>query len=147
MLDALHHRYGAVKWGARRFAVAEHVADRPAAAARIADFIAMDMWRTAGVHEIHGCEVKVSRSDWRRELADPWKGAGFIPYVHRWWLAVPDPAIVRPGELPGGWGLMVLTAGRLRAAKTAPYSGALPMSPERLAALLRAVQKTAGGAR
>jgi len=145
MLDALHRRYGAVKFGARRYAVAEHVPAIPYGAGRIADFIAMDIWRTGGAYELHGHEVKISRSDWLRELADPWKAAEFTPYVHRWWLVVPDAAMVRPGELPEGWGLMDLAGGRLRAATRAPLRQPRPLPPERLAAFLRAVQKTAAG--
>lgn len=54
-----------------------------------------------------GHELKISRSDWLAELnkagkADPW-----ADQCHQWWLVVSAPAIVRAGELPVGWGLMV----------------------------------------
>lgn len=50
-------------------------------------------------------EVKVSRSDWLRELGDPLKADAWWPYCSRWWIvALPD--VVDPVELPVGWGLM-----------------------------------------
>ena len=39
--------------------------------------------------------------------------------MHRWWLVVPDAAIVKPGELPADWGLMAISAGKLRVKKAA----------------------------
>lgn len=142
LLDALHRRYGAAPMGARRYVVAEHVPSRPVFAPRVADFVAMDVWESSGL-EIHGHEVKVSRSDWLREMKEPEKAAEFTPYVHRWWLVVPDESIVRPGELPETWGLMTLRGSQLRAARRAPRTDALPLTPVRLAAFVRAVQKTA----
>lgn len=50
-------------------------------------------------------ELKVSRSDWLRELDDPAKADAWWPYCTRWWVVAP-PGIVRDGELPAGWGLM-----------------------------------------
>lgn len=54
-----------------------------------------------------GYELKTSRADWRREInragqkADQWSDE-----CHEWWIVVTDPAIVKDGELPRGWGLM-----------------------------------------
>ncbi len=142
MLDLLHLRYSFTSAGARRYVVAEHVPNRPVSASRIADFVAMDTW-SSGKFALAGHEVKVSRSDWLRELKDPEKAAEFTPYMHRWWLVVPDASIVRDGELPEFWGLMVLAGSQLRAVKRAPLADAIPLPPMRLAALMRAVQKTA----
>ena len=50
-------------------------------------------------------ELKVSRSDWLRELDDPAKADAWWPYCSRWWVVAP-PGIVADGELPPGWGLM-----------------------------------------
>jgi hypothetical protein len=143
LLDALHRRYGVVQYGARRYAVAEHVPSKPFGPLRIADFVAMDLW-ASGKFQLAGHEVKVSRSDWLAELRDPWKAAEFTPYMHRWWVVVPSGGIVRPAELPEQWGLMVMRGSRLRAEKRAPTNHtAAALTPERLAGLLRAVQKTA----
>jgi hypothetical protein len=109
---------------------------------RTADFVAMDLWPSRGL-ALHGHEVKVSRSDWLRELAEPEKAAEFIPYMNYWWAVVAGPRIVRDGELPEGWGLMVMRGGVLAVAAQAPRRDALPLTPSRLGALLRAVGQTA----
>lgn len=142
MLEALHRRYSFSSFGARRYAVADHVGNKPFGPQRVADFIAMDTWRS-GDFALQGHEVKISRSDWLTELRDPDKAAEFIPYMHYWWLVVPTASIVRPAELPEQWGLLVLRNGLLRAEKRAPRCAAIPLTPERLAAFVRAVQKTA----
>lgn len=143
MLDALHRRYCFTSAGARRYAVAEHVGNRPVSATRVADFIAMDLWKSGGF-QFHGHEVKISRSDWLAELRDPDKAAEFIPYMHRWWLVIASAGMVHPGELPEQWGLIELRRdGTLRAVKEALAHESLPLPPGRLAALMRAVQKTA----
>lgn len=142
MLNLLHDRYSQIVGNGPRFAKAEHVrSDAGFDALRTADFIAMDMWPSKGL-AIHGHEVKVSRSDWLAELRDPSKAEAFRPFMDYWWLVVPDASIVR-GDLPTGWGLMVLSGGRLRVAKRAPKNAAEPLPKGLLACLLRGVQKTA----
>jgi hypothetical protein len=144
MLDALHRRYGQYHGNGPRFVVAEHVKSGGAFdAKRTADLIAVDMWKT-GRYEVHGHEVKTSRSDWLRELKQPEKAAEFAPYVNRWWIVVADRRIVREGELAPGWGLLVLgDCQHLVTAVKARRTEALPLPPDRLAALLRATAKTA----
>ncbi len=74
-------------------------------ASRTADAIAMNMWPSRGLR-LHGFEIKVSRSDWVRELRDPAKAEAFHGLVDYWWLVVSDPTFVHDGELPDGWGLL-----------------------------------------
>jgi len=142
MITALHAWYGETHGNGRRYAVAGGVRSHAGFdARRTADFMAMDLWPSKGL-DLHGHEVKVSRSDWLRELKEPEKAAEFIPYVNRWWLVVPDPVIVGLGELPDGWGLMAMRGERLAVIEAAPRRDALPLPPTRLAALLRAVAQT-----
>jgi hypothetical protein len=54
-----------------------------------------------------GHELKVSRADWLHELDEREKADQWADQCHEWWLVVGDPTIVRDGELPAGWGLMV----------------------------------------
>ncbi|MEN4397343.1 hypothetical protein [Mycolicibacterium conceptionense] len=54
-----------------------------------------------------GHELKTSRADWLNELKKPGKADAWADECHEWWLVVNDPTIVRDGELPAGWGLMV----------------------------------------
>lgn len=143
MLDLLHKRYGFRYGNGFRYAVAEHVRSHAGFdARRTADFVAMDLWPSKGL-EFHGHEVKVSRSDWLSELKEPEKAGEFIPYMDRWWLVVNDRAIVKAGELPKGWGLMAPRGNALAVFKPAPKLPAQVMPRTRIAALLRAVAKTA----
>lgn len=160
MLDYLHQRYAQTNPGnGPRYACAEHVKNQAGFdARRCADFIAVDCWPTGGI-ELHGHEVKVSRSDWLHELKDPTKAEAFTRYMDRWWLVVPDASIVKPGELPDGWGLLTLnrftTQGawpnyherrvgyRLRANVQAPRLTPEPLPREMLATLMRSTAKTA----
>jgi hypothetical protein len=54
-----------------------------------------------------GHELKVSRADWVKEMESPGKADAWADQCHQWYLVVSDPDIVREGELPPGWGLMV----------------------------------------
>jgi hypothetical protein len=75
---------------------------------RRADAIVVGLTRArAG---IDGIEIKVSRADWLRELEQPIKADGWFPHTHRWWVAAPSQSLVKPEELPPGWGLMVPSA-------------------------------------
>jgi hypothetical protein len=139
---ALLARYSQRAGNGRRYAVATQVRSHASFyARRTADFVAMDLW-TSGWLDLHGHEVKVSRSDWLRELKDPDKANEFIPYMNRWWLVVSDRAIVREGELPSEWGLMAMSVGGLKVIKRAPRRESKPFTPSRLAGLLRAVADT-----
>ena len=73
---------------------------------RTADAIAMSMWPSRGL-EVIGMEIKVSRGDWLRELKNPAKAEAMAKFCDRWYLVVSDAAIVKEGELPATWGLMV----------------------------------------
>lgn len=54
-----------------------------------------------------GFEIKVARSDWLAELDQPAKAEAWHPHCHAWYVVAPDTDIVRPEELPDGWGLMI----------------------------------------
>lgn len=143
MLDLLVRRYGAHRGNGPRYTVATHVRSHAGFdARRTADFVAMDLWPSKGL-ALHGHEVKVSRSDWLVELKHPEKAAEFIPYVDYWWLVVADAAIVKHGELPRTWGLMVARDGYLQVARPAKRLNPLPTPRTMMAALLRATGKTA----
>lgn len=113
-------------------------------ATRTIDAIAMSLWPSRGL-ELHGHEIKVSRSDWLRELKDPAKAEAFTEQVDRWWLVVSDASIVQEGELPPTWGLMVATSRGLKVTVQAPPLPPTdtPWMPKTfLAALLRASART-----
>lgn len=88
---------------------------------RFADFIAVDSQVDVIFNEeirkyerfdppVHGFEIKVSRSDWLREYKTQGeKSAPWRSYCNYWWIVVPNKDIVKPEELPAGWGLLVGT--------------------------------------
>lgn len=144
MLDLLTQRYSKEYGNGARYALARHVRSHAGfEAKRTADFVALDTWPSSRF-ALHGHEVKVSRSDWLHELAQPEKAQEFVPYMDYWWLVVSNAAIVREDELPEGWGLMAVRGDKLVAVRQAPRREALPLTPTRMAALVRAVVKTAG---
>lgn len=61
-----------------------------------------------------GHEIKVSRSDWLHELDQPGKADAWADECHAWYVVAPDETIVRPEEVPHGWGLLVATGARTR---------------------------------
>lgn len=102
-----------------------------------ADAVAMNVWPSGGL-EVHGFEIKVSRGDWLRELKRPEKSAGVRRFCDRWWLAVSEVTIVKPGELPETWGLIVVVGGAGRVARKAPKLVAEAPDRTFLASMLRA---------
>jgi len=73
-------------------------------ASRRADALALNLWPSRGL-EIRGFEIKVSRSDLKRELDDPSKADAIGVYCHTWSLAVPK-NLVRPSDpVPPAWGI------------------------------------------
>lgn len=145
MLDLLLARYNTERRGtiADRWVRAEHVRSSQTAwrLLSIADFIAVDKYATT--QAIHGHEVKVSRSDWLSELKDPTKSERIKRYCDYWWLVVPDASIVKPGELPADWGLMVQSRQLLRAKVKAPKLTPELLTLDFIAGLTAAAARTA----
>jgi hypothetical protein len=88
-------------------------------ASRSADAIAMGLYPSRGL-VLEGFELKVSRSDWLRELRRPEKAETIMRYCDRIWLVAATKDMVPPEELPAAWGLMVPQGGALRIRKQAP---------------------------
>lgn len=145
MLDLLLARYNTERQGtiADRWVRAEHVRSSQdyRETLSVADFIAIDKY--ASSQAIHGHEVKVSRSDWLTELRDLSKSERIKRYCNFWWLVVSDPAIVKDGELPEGWGLIVKSGNGLRAKVKAPPLTPAPLPLDFVAGLTSAAQRTA----
>lgn len=103
---------------------------------RTADAIAMSLWPSRGL-ELHGFEVKVSRSDLRRELDDPEKAVEIQQYCDHWWLVIGHKDLIQPGELPKKWGLIVAQKNRLVAKVEAPQLESKPLDKGFVASILR----------
>lgn len=85
-------------------ALLPQVADRTGFTTRHADAVCMQLWPSRGL-TIEGFEIKVSRSDWKSELAKPEKADVIYKFCDKWWIAAP-PGIVQVEELPPTWGLL-----------------------------------------
>lgn len=79
----------------------------PGHSGRRADAVHIGLWHSRGAGTVEVCELKVSRADWLKELKEPKKAEAWWPYCHHFWLVVPREGIVKDGELPKGWGLMM----------------------------------------
>lgn len=152
VLDALHLRLCRLDQGmtSRRYAVAEHARLDPMWAAAILDLVAVDTWRSGG-YGLHGFEVKVSRSDLRRELNNLEKAAKFEQHLDTFTIVAPTTVLSgwREMGIPERWGLMAVAGDGstryLRKPGSRPGYAAAVRAVERplFAALTRAVANTA----
>lgn len=140
ILDVLVKRYPEPAW-----AFIPHVPNATGAVAtRTADAMAMSLWPSRGL-ELHGFEIKCSRSDWLRELKTPHKADPLFAYCDRWWVVTPKvrkgfnagPDIVEDGELPPTWGLLRIDGGKCAVHVEAPKLAPKPLDRKFLAAILR----------
>lgn len=132
--NLLAERYKAPEW-----AIAFDVASATGAqACRRADAVAMGLWPSKGL-DLHAFEIKVSRSDWRREIQDPTKARAFDRFADFFWIVAP-PKVVPLEELPATWGLLEASKARdkIRVRRPATKTEAEPIPRRLLAGLLRA---------
>lgn len=151
MIRLLEDRYRKTdRAGSRRFEGAPHVRlmQGYGYAGRIADYVAIDTWASSGF-PVHGHEVKVSRSDWLRELKDPSKAEAIAQHCDFWWLVVSHMRVVEHSSLvPDGWGLMVADGrGGLRVARQAVQRPTDGLPRGLVAGLVRAVAQKGRGSR
>lgn len=118
MLRDRHMRTG--NGGAGEYAVLFHVRNGAGFdSTNTFDAVVMQLWPSRGL-ELHGYEVKCSRKDWQRELGKPEKAEAAAVLCDRFSIVVSDQDIIRPGELPPTWGLLVPRGGRLHCVRDAP---------------------------
>lgn len=121
------------------FVTAAEVAEANGGGGRRADFLALSCWPSSG-YIIHGFEIKVTRSDWLRELAQVDKADAIGRFCQKWWLVAP-PGVAKLEELPTGWGLLEATDKGLRVAQHATKRESIPITAAFMAALVRNVAK------
>ncbi|MDR1267937.1 MAG: hypothetical protein LBK82_00285 [Planctomycetaceae bacterium] len=87
---------------------------------RRADAIALSLWRQPEQKKLQfdnlvpkhirttviGFEVKVNRADWLQELKQSEKAETMKQYCNEWILVAPED-VVKPFEIPKGWGWMI----------------------------------------
>ena len=111
---------------------------------RFADAVAMNLWPSRGC-ELHGFEIKVSRSDWLNELKQPEKSMPIQRFTDRWWIVTPTD-VIKPGELPPTWGHYIVKGNGLNVATEAPKLDREGPDRPFLAALLRRAHEHAQAA-
>ncbi len=107
---------------------------------RAADALAFGLWSTRG-HDLHGFEIKVSRSDWLSELRNPKKADDIAKFCSYWWLVIGNGDEAKLEEIPEMWGLMSLEQKGedkvLKMIKKAPKLEAQPLNIPMIAGILR----------
>lgn len=126
----LHKRFASPEW-----ALMEEVAPKTGGGTGYADAVAVNLWPSRG-HAIHGFEIKISRSDWLRELKQPAKAESIHQYCDHWWIVAPK-GVVKDGELPPIWGLMEARDATLPIIVNAPRLDPKPITLSFFASLLR----------
>lgn len=136
--DQMRARYTAPEW-----AIFFEVANGPGSGLRrYADAIAMSLFPSRGL-DVHGFEFKASRNDWLNELKKPEKADEIARYCDHWWLVVASKDIVKDGELPGPWGLLVSDGKELRQVKKPERLEPIPLSRKFVAAMFRRAHEDA----
>ena len=107
---------------------------------RHADAVAVGLWPSRGLF-IEGIEIKVSRGDWMRELAQPGKADDIAKWCAFWRVAAGTEDIVREDELPPNWGLLVLKGGKMLCKKQAPKLEPQALDRSFVAAMFRRVHE------
>lgn len=102
---------------------------------RYADALVVSLWPSRGIW-IGGIEVKVSRSDWRKELDDPTKSSEIQRFCDRWWVAAPA-GVVEEAEVPENWGYFLIDGKKAKEIKKAPELTPEPLTKGFVASVLR----------
>lgn len=106
------------------------------------DAVAIGCWPSRGLY-LHGIEIKVSRSDARRELKDPSKADAVARFCDAFFLAAPED-MLRGDELPETWGLYEIKEnGKVKLAKPAAKLKAAPIERSFIFALARVMVQQA----
>lgn len=131
-------KYGALHGAENlsKYIALTQVASSTGGANNIADIMILGAWHSSG-NLLEGFEVKVSRADWLNEVKRPGKCLPSKKYCHKWWLVIADASMVKEGELPHDWGMMVVENGALKLIKKAPLLAPEPLTADFVASLLR----------
>jgi hypothetical protein len=130
-----------LRYPAGTFALMEEVGNGTGFACnRHADAVAVGLWPSRGLF-VEGIEIKVHRGDWLKELAQPEKADDIAKWCDFWWVAAGTDEIVREGELPPNWGLLVLKGDKLYCKKQAPKLAPQPLDRTFVAAMFRRVHE------
>ena len=139
IVGALHARHPSNEWACfGEFTI------HPGLGAGRVDFYAISAWPSDGFSAV-AYEIKASRSDFLHELDQPGKRAAAWDFSNQAWFATP-PGVVRDGEVPEGWGHLVMSdSGRLTRKVAAQQRVVAEWPQDVVAAIARAAAKVANG--
>lgn len=124
------------RYSSPAYATFEEVTEGSGGFGQRVDFMAMNLWASRGYH-LEGFEIKVSRSDWLREMKRPDKAESIFKRCDFWHLVAPRGSF-RVDEIPEPWGVIeVLGGNALRVFKKAPKLNPAPLDRGLIAMLLR----------
>ena len=103
---------------------------------RYADAIVLDLYPSKGLY-MSGFEFKTTRTDLINDLRNPSKHQEISKHCNFWWLVVGDRKIIKDGEIPEKWGLMVPRGKQLVIKKHAPLTETPDVPKYFMASLLR----------
>lgn len=101
--DILVH-LGDMYCDANKYVCAAEVSPRTGAWERRIDFLVMHCYDSEGL-KIQGYEIKISKSDLKRELEDPDKHAVFFDAIDFYWLIAPKHVLDNLDLIPPKWGV------------------------------------------
>ncbi len=128
------------RWPAGEYVLIPEAPDGCDRQGRKIDLLAVSTWRSRGL-EVEAVEVKVSMSDWRRELKKPQKADFWWKHAHRFWIAAPaDVAAKIKPELPTGWGLLACSDGGSQIVVRPPKREPEPLPWSTVVGIMRAAQ-------
>lgn len=107
------------------------------ATTRTADAVALSLYPSRGIH-LHGFEIKVTKSDWQRELKEPDKAESICAFCDFWWVVAPAGIA---NDLPPNWGLIEADGNKLKVMTKAPKLTPRPLDLFFIASLCRAAQE------
>ena len=86
-----------------------------------------------------GVEIKVSRADWKKELANAAKSDEIQQYCHHWYVAAPS-GVVPLNEVPRNWGVIEVSGTTADIVRAAPELKAKEPDFLLLCAIFRAME-------
>lgn len=130
-----------LRWPDTEYLHVDEAPQEPSRGGRKLDRLVVALWPSRGLR-LDGVEVKVSMSDWKRELKNAAKADWWWTHVHRFWVAAPaDLADHIKHELPPTWGLLACERDkRPTVVVEAPFHDAAPLPWDATVGVLRAAQ-------
>jgi hypothetical protein len=134
-IERLKAKYGGEEWAFFRQVPSGTGGHR----ATTADGVAINLWPSRGL-SIIGFEIKSHRNDFLGELKNPAKAETIQQFCDHWFL-VAEKDVVKDGELPPTWGLMVPHGKGLKVVKEAPTLTPVTLTKAFVAGLARAIKR------